>query len=270
MAQARRIPYCGPFTADQIRDGDRFELSNGHRIYCAPAGEHHARRNASGASLLGSDPDVEWSAVDAGFTPDPGTLRAPDVAVGPPPGKKKGAWIVGVPPLAVEYADKGQNEADLEIKIEELLAAGTRYVWVVRLTGPQRVEVHTKDGKRLLSASDVLKAPGILRNPIPVHALFDEKEALRVTLRNLLQRQGYEDLEAVLREGVRRGKVEGRTEGSLAAQVKALFGTLTIRGIDLDAETRVRVRDCRDPVELEAWLMKAVVADRLEDVFGGS
>nr|VFJ96382.1 MAG: Putative restriction endonuclease [Candidatus Kentron sp. LFY] len=210
------------------------------------------------------------SAVDAGFTPNPGTLRAPDVAVGPPPGKKQGAWIAGVPPLAVEYADKGQDETDLEIKIRELLTAGTRYVWVVRLTGPQRVEVHTKDGKRLLSASDVLKAPGILRNPIPVHALFDEKEALRVTLRNLLQRQGYEDLEAVLREGVRRGKVEGRTEGSLAAQVKALFGTLTIRGIDLDAETRARVRDCRDPVQLEAWLMKAVVADRLEDVFGGS
>ena len=26
----------GPFRADQLRDGDRYELSNGHPIYCAP------------------------------------------------------------------------------------------------------------------------------------------------------------------------------------------------------------------------------------------
>nr|VFK44006.1 MAG: hypothetical protein BECKSD772F_GA0070984_116310 [Candidatus Kentron sp. SD]VFK49308.1 MAG: hypothetical protein BECKSD772E_GA0070983_117010 [Candidatus Kentron sp. SD] len=168
------------------------------------------------------------------------------------------------PPLAVEYADKGQNEIDLKIKIKELLAAGTRYVWVVHLVGPQRVEVHVKDGpNRLLSATDLLEAPGILRNPVPVHALFDRKEAHRVTLRNLLQRKGYENLEAVLQEGVQRGKAEGE----LAASIKALLSTLAIRGIPVDAETRARIRDCHDAKQLDAWFAKAVVADRLEDVF---
>nr|VFK57994.1 MAG: hypothetical protein BECKTC1821F_GA0114240_102118 [Candidatus Kentron sp. TC] len=42
MAWEHRIPFhepfYGPFSADRIKDGDRYELSEGHRIYCAPAG----------------------------------------------------------------------------------------------------------------------------------------------------------------------------------------------------------------------------------------
>nr|VFJ77024.1 MAG: hypothetical protein BECKFW1821C_GA0114237_11148 [Candidatus Kentron sp. FW] len=141
-----------------------------------------------------------------------------------------------------------------------MLAAGTRYIWVVRLMGPQRVEVHTKDAPmRILSATDTLEAPGILRNPVPVQALFDRKEAHRVTLRNLLQREGYEDLEAVLREG--------RTEGGLEARVKALFSILAARGLEPDARTSARIRDCRDPKQLDTWLAKAAVADKVGDVF---
>ncbi|VFN04418.1 MAG: Endonuclease, Uma2 family (restriction endonuclease fold) [Candidatus Kentron sp. G] len=279
MRQEQQIPSHGLFTAGRIKDGDRFELSNGNRIYCAPAGESHARHNVIGASLLDSDPDVQWSGVDAGFAPKPNTLRAPDVSVAPPPEKKKG-WIPDVPPLAVEYADHGQNETDLKIKIRELLAAGTRYVWVVRLTGPQRVEVYTKDKpRRLLSATDTLEAPGILRNCVPVRALFDRKEAHRITLRNLLQREGYEDLEAVLREGIQKGKAEGliqgkaagkaegKIEGGLEARVKALFSILAARGLDVDSQTRARIHHCRDAMLLDAWLTKAAIADSLEDVF---
>nr|VFJ95303.1 MAG: Putative restriction endonuclease [Candidatus Kentron sp. LFY] len=277
-------PSPGPFTADQIRDGDRYELSNGHPVYCLPAGERHARHNTTGALVLDTDPDVEWSGIDAGFSPKKNTLRAPDVAVAPPPAPGKPGWIPGVPPLAVEYADRGQDEADLEIKIRELLAAGTRYVWVVRLIGPQCVEVHSKDAPmRRLSTTDILEAPGILRNPIPVHALFDREEAHRITLKNLLQRKGYQDLEAVLREGARKGKVEGKTEGKaegraegkaegklegrLAALVDALFRVLAARSLDTDDQTRARIRDCRDPEQLDTWLARAAVADRLETVF---
>nr|VFJ96081.1 MAG: hypothetical protein BECKH772A_GA0070896_100975 [Candidatus Kentron sp. H]VFJ96800.1 MAG: hypothetical protein BECKH772B_GA0070898_100985 [Candidatus Kentron sp. H]VFK02558.1 MAG: hypothetical protein BECKH772C_GA0070978_100946 [Candidatus Kentron sp. H] len=39
MQEEYRIPARGPFTADQIKDGDRYELSNGHPIYCLPWGE---------------------------------------------------------------------------------------------------------------------------------------------------------------------------------------------------------------------------------------
>nr|VFJ75758.1 MAG: Putative restriction endonuclease [Candidatus Kentron sp. FM]VFK23334.1 MAG: Putative restriction endonuclease [Candidatus Kentron sp. FM] len=272
MSNKQKIPLGGPFAADQISNGERYELSHGHRIYCAPAGESHARHNVTGASLLDSDPAVEWSGVDAGFTPKPDTLCAPDVSVAPPPPPGKKGWIPGVPPLAVEYADRGQNETDLKIKIKELLAAGTRYVWVVRLMGPQRVEVHTPNAPmRLLSATDTLEAPGILRNRVPVHALFDREEAHRVTLRNLLQREGYEDLEAVrqeaLQEGEARGKAKGKIEGGLVAQADALLGILAARGIRVDTHARERIRHCRDPEQLGTWLTKAAVADSLEEVF---
>nr|VFK31153.1 MAG: Putative restriction endonuclease [Candidatus Kentron sp. MB]VFK34645.1 MAG: Putative restriction endonuclease [Candidatus Kentron sp. MB]VFK76844.1 MAG: Putative restriction endonuclease [Candidatus Kentron sp. MB] len=212
----------GPFTADQLIDGDRFELSEGTLIYCAPAGPSHSRHNVTGAAILDSDPDVEWSATDAGFELKKNTMRAPDVSVAPPPtDKSEGGWILGAPPLAVEYADTGQNEADLQKKIKELLAAGTRYIWVVRLTGPRRVEVYTQGKpRRSLSATDFLEAPGVLRNSIPVHALFDAKEARRVILRNLLQREGYKDLEAVWEEGKVKGFTEGKVKGFTEGEVK--------------------------------------------------
>nr|VFJ77195.1 MAG: conserved hypothetical protein (putative transposase or invertase) [Candidatus Kentron sp. FW] len=115
-----------------------------------------------------------------------------------------------------------------------MLAAGTRYIWVVRLMGPQRVEVHTKDAPmRILSATDTLEAPGILRNPVPVQALFDRKEAHRVTLRNLLQREGYENLEAVLQEGERKGEMKGRKEGRKEKAVEIARAALAKR---MDAE----------------------------------
>ncbi len=63
-------------------------------------------------------------------------------------------WVEGASPLAVEYADAGQNESDLGTKIAQLLDAGTQLVWVVRLSGPRRVE----------TAGEELTAPGILRN----------------------------------------------------------------------------------------------------------
>nr|VFK32568.1 MAG: Putative restriction endonuclease [Candidatus Kentron sp. MB]VFK35386.1 MAG: Putative restriction endonuclease [Candidatus Kentron sp. MB]VFK77271.1 MAG: Putative restriction endonuclease [Candidatus Kentron sp. MB] len=209
--------------------------------------------------------------VDAGFELKEDTMRAPDVSVAPP--KKNHGWFLGAPPLAVEYADRGQNEADLQKKIKELLAAGTRYVWVVRLIGPQRVEVYAKGKtRRILSATDLLEAPGILRNSIPVHALFDADAAYRVTLRNLLQRKGYDSLEMVRQEGESEGRTQGKAErkaeGSLEARINALFTTLRVRGIDVDAETRSRIRDCRDEGQLEAWLAKAVVATRPVDIFG--
>ncbi len=67
------IPH-GPFRVDQLREGDRYELSNGHPIYCAPSGRDHSGRNLSGGGALETDPDVEWAGVDAGFTPTTGTL----------------------------------------------------------------------------------------------------------------------------------------------------------------------------------------------------
>ena len=242
----------GPFQADQLKDGDRYELSNGHPIYCHPSGRQHAGPNLTGGSVLETDPDVEWAGVDAGFTPEPGSLRAPDVAVAPA-GDEPG-WISGVPPLALEYAGPGQDEADLEVKIAELLANGTQQIWVVRLIGPRRVEVHRPDTPmRTAGPGEMLTATGILRNPVPVEALYDRAESHRMVLRNLLQREGYESIQAILEQGIEQG---------VASSILAL---LEGRGLSVDATIRERVTGCRDAAELNRWLLRAAqVPDALQ------
>lgn len=49
-------PAPDPFRADHLRDGDRYELSQGHPIYCQPGGPAHAAGNVTGAQVLASDP----------------------------------------------------------------------------------------------------------------------------------------------------------------------------------------------------------------------
>ncbi len=253
MAKSHSGRESGPFTADQLKDGDRYELSDGHPVYCLPAGRPHAAGTLSGGSVLETDPAVEWGGVDAGFTPEPGTLRAPDLAVAAP-GDEQG-WIPGVPPLAVDYAAPGQEEADLKTKVAELLAAGTRLVCVVRLIGPRRVEVHTPDRPvRSAGGEESLEAPGILQNPVPVAALFDRDVAHEATLRNLLQRRGYESLDAVRAESASR---------TLAESVIAL---LQSRGLPPDHAQRERIFACTDPGLLKQWLLKAARMGSVEEV----
>lgn len=216
MASSEKItaPYDkpGPFRITNLAPGDRYELRRGHAIYCAPTGGDGSRGTACGAQVLDTDPAVTESGVEPGFTTGPGELRAPDIAVGNVPDKP--GWIQGVPPLAIEYASVGQDEKELAEKIVDLLNAGTRFIWVVRLLGPRRVEVHAQgEPMRLFHPGDELRAPGILQNPVPVEALFDRSAAHEAALRNLLQRKGYDSLEAVRDEGRR----EGIQEGQLAA-----------------------------------------------------
>jgi Uma2 family endonuclease len=185
-------------------------------------GRRGGRANLIGGEVLETDPAVKSAGVDVGFSKDPSHLRAPDVSVSDfadEPG-----WAPGAPPLAVEYADTGQDEAELEKKIAELFQAGTRYVGVVRLVGLRRVEVHQPGRKvRLYKPGQDLKAPGILKNPVPVLALYDREAAHEATLRNLLQRRGYESLDAVRAESEAKGKLEGEAKGKLEGEAKDLL-----------------------------------------------
>ena len=250
------------FRADQIRSGDPYEISDGRLVYCAPTGGSGSGSNRLGASVVGWDPAVTEAGVDTGYSPKPAMLRAPDVAVGNVPDRP--GWVAGAPDLAIEYADVGQDEAELKKKIAELLAAGTRFLWVVRLTGLRRVEVHER-GKRMHTAlpGDLLTAPGVLKNPVPVVALYEKDAAERATLTNLLQRRGYEDLDAVLAKG----REEGRDEGVLRGKREALVRVLERRQLGITKKMSAAIEACTDERELDRWLDLAIVAARAADVF---
>jgi Uma2 family endonuclease len=261
----------GPFRPDQLRSGDPYELSRGHPVVCLPTGGRGSRANRVGAQVLGTDPAVDAVGVDTGYALSADTLRAPDVAVGNVPDRP--GWVQGVPPLAVEYADTGQDEAELADKIAELLAAGTQWVWVVRLGMPRQVEVHSAGERvQVLGPGDELTAPGVLANPIPVQALYDEDAANAATLRNLLQRAGYESLDGVRAEGKIEGKAEGIDEGVLRGLRQAVVNVAAAKGLTLDESHRQRVEDCLDQAQLDHWLRGIGVAmsvDEVDALFGG-
>lgn len=257
----------GSFVAEQIPEGSRYELSKGQPVYCMPSGRRGGRSNLLGGEVLETDPAVRSAGVDVGFSPKADELRAPDVSVGDfadEPG-----WAPGAPPLAVEYADTGQDEVELLKKIAELLAGGTRFVWVVRLTGSRRVEVYEK-GKRMRVArpGEDLVAPGILKNPVPVLALFDRDAAHEATLRNLLQRKGYESLDAVLAEGRAEGHAEGRAEGEARGRQEALLGLLAARKLRASPEAEGRIRATLDKATLDGWVARAVTAASVDELLG--
>ncbi|MBI4821911.1 MAG: Uma2 family endonuclease [Deltaproteobacteria bacterium] len=211
----------GPFTADSVSEGAPYELSNGHAIQCMPTGGRGARANLIGAAVLETDPLVTEAGVDVGYSSEAHQLRAPDVAIGNVPDEP--SWVRGVPPLAVEYADRGQDDEELERKIAELLAAGTKWIWVVRLAGPRRVEVHQPGlPARLVRPGELLEAPGVLKNPVRVEELYDADAAHDAMLRNLIQRQGYTSLKEALAQAAQEGRSEGRNEGRNEA-ARALF-----------------------------------------------
>ena len=268
MHSAARKRTSGPFLAEQLRSGDPYELSSGNPVYCAPTGGSGSGPNAMGASVVGWDPAVTEVGVDAGYSPSPKMLRAPDVAVGNVPSKP--GWIPGAPSLAIEYADVGQDEEKLQEKILDLLDAGTQFLWVVRLTGVRRVEVYQPDvPMRTAMPGELLTAPGVLKNAVPVEALYDRTAAERVTLINLLQRQGYDDLDSVLAAGYQRGLDAGVDAGVEQAR-RALRRVIESRGFALHSAAGARIAACRDLVVLDTWLARALVAKSADDVLAAS
>lgn len=237
----------GPFRADDLQSGSNCELSRGHPIYRAPTGRDGTGPNGLGFAVLDSDPAVRRAGVDTGIKLADGTLRAPDVAVNFEDDEK--TWARSAP-LVVEYAGHGQDESDLRVKIRALLAGGTRWVWVVRLTGAPRVEVHEPGlPMQILGMDQTLTAPGVLALPVPVRALVERDAAHAVTPRNLLHARGIDDLDAQRA----RDRGEGREEGLR----EALRRAVEARGWSFDAAQAARVEGA-DREALPRWLDAAL------------
>ena len=252
----------GPFTAADILPDQGYELYHGHPVRCLPTGGDGATTTAVGLQAIASDPDAEEAGVDPGYVLGTQNVLAPDIAVGNVPDRR--GFIQGVPALAIEYAGERQDEVRLQDKIVQFLAGGTRWVWVVRLIGPRRVEVYAPGaGVAVLGPGQVLHAPGVLRNEIPVEALFDRKRAREIALRNLLEDAGYSGLAAVREEGREEAREDGRSQG-LRDAVRTLLAT---RGIALDPAAQARVAAEHNPEQLLLWITRAASAREASEVF---
>ena len=262
----------GPFRADQIQDGEPYELSDGHKIRCMSSGERHASAHTAGTLVLATAAATpQQTGIDVGVAWNDGkNLRAPDLSVGLP--LSKPGWASVAPPLAIEYAGVGQNEAELTAKIGELLEFGTRLIWVVRLVGPLRVEIHEQGAAmRIVDADAVLTAPGILEQDVPVRALIDPDMAVETALHNILARKGYRSLEAVREEGREAGREEGREAGheqgreqTLQEAREVLRTHLRGLGWTVPPALDARITACTAIPTLMRWLFQTATATDVE------
>lgn len=68
-------------------------------------------------------------------------------------------------------------------------------------------------------------------------------------------------------EGQEEGRRQGREEGFNEAVRTAVFEVLDVRGLEVDAEMRQRILDCKDPAQLKLWLRKAAVVQSVQELF---
>ncbi|HZT60105.1 MAG TPA: Uma2 family endonuclease [Pyrinomonadaceae bacterium] len=133
------------FTAEELftmpKDGFRYELVKGELRKMSPAGSEHGAIIVRITIRLGHYVESNNLGVcfgaETGFkiASDPDTVRAPDLAFIsreriPESGIPKKFWP-GAPDLAAEVLSPGDSYEEVDEKVEDWLAAGTRAVWIV-------------------------------------------------------------------------------------------------------------------------------------------
>ena len=179
-------------TADQFFDfchqnDGRYELVDGRVVELAPAQRRHGRTASNiSASFYNycRRTGAGWSEVDVGYTvrSGPDTVRGPDVSLvlggTTEDEEEQRAFISGSPDIAVEVVSPSNTAAEMERKVSEYLAAGSRRVWVVYQTtprNPRRVIVHRADGTTITyTGDDVITDEDLLPGfSLPLSEVFD-------------------------------------------------------------------------------------------------
>ena len=81
------------------------------------------------------------------------------------------------------------------------------------------------------------------------------------------QRQYFAQGEA---KGKAEGEAKGKAEGKAEGKAQSVLRVLERRRIAVSAEQRERILGCSDIDTLERWLDAAVVATRVEELFGSA
>lgn len=181
MAVARKLMTAGELER-MPDDGCRYELVQGELVRMAPVNlEHGQIALRFGARLLAyvEARGLGAVAVETGYrlVSDPDTVRGPDVsfvaaARVPTEGRSKG--FLGIAPdLGVEVVSPDDTAAEIEGKVQDYLAAGTRMVLVVH-PRTRTVTAYRPDGSaRVLRAGETIDGEDVVPGfSLPVRELF--------------------------------------------------------------------------------------------------
>lgn len=160
-------------------------VSEKHGVKRAPVGEEHGEvaANISGNFYIYSrQSGMGRVGVEIGYLVrlDPDTVRAPDVSFtldlrGEGEGRaRRPGFVPGAPDIAIEVVSPGDTAAELEQKVGEYLAAGSRRVWVV-YPSSRRVMVYRADGTAMSYSGDAaIEDPELLPGfSLPLAEIFE-------------------------------------------------------------------------------------------------
>ncbi|MCW5851838.1 MAG: Uma2 family endonuclease [Anaerolineae bacterium] len=155
-----------------LSEGDsHYELAQGRLVVTGlTGGEHGALIVEVGAALRAYVAHRQLGVVllRTGYclARNPDTVRSPDVSFLrqeriPASGLPRG-YIDGPPDLAVEIVSPGDRAEDIEAKVQDYLAYGTRLIWVVQ-PRTRTVTVYYPDGQaRVLRGEDRLNGEDVV------------------------------------------------------------------------------------------------------------
>ncbi len=175
-------------TADDLLrmpdDGYRYELVQGELIKMAPAGHQHGRVVVNLTTPLDQHVRTHGLGVvygaETGFklASDPDLVRAPDAAFVctervAAVGDVEGYWP-GAPDLAVEVISPTDLYGDVEAKVLDWLAGGTRMVLVLNPRKRTVIVYHSLADVVVLRENDLLDGADVVPGwRIPVRNLFE-------------------------------------------------------------------------------------------------
>ena len=175
-SQVSRSEQTRLITADELLrlpdDGWRYELLKGELIKMTPAGPRHGRIAMKLGSLLEQHASAHnlgsVYAAETGYRleHDPDTVRAPDVSFVsrdrlPPEGESDRYWPFA-PDLAVEVVSPSDTVSEVQEKVMDYIAAGTRLVWVAHPKTRTVTEYRSLAEVRVLTAADLLDGADVV------------------------------------------------------------------------------------------------------------
>lgn len=78
---------------------------------------------------------------------------------------------------------------------------------------------------------------------------------------------GFRYYDGFLRDAFLKGKAEAKAEAKAEGLAEAVVLVLEARGVVVDGRRRARIETCGDPEQLDVWLLRAVRATSVDEVF---
>ncbi len=91
--------------------------------------------------------------------------------------------------------------------------------------------------------------------------------AARSYLEMLMTTQAHEYQSDFARRYFFQGEAKGEAQGEAKGEARAVLGVLDARGVDVPADARIRITECRDLDQLDIWVRRAVTANSIQDLF---